>query len=292
MCQLWMKFNQAKIVFMPAHRYNLGRCSSTEWTFLDQQLKILAKYEDNVIAAISRYDVEYLHFYTGLKPLFVPSYAGFYLNSLYESEKVTSATYLIFTVKDRNDEFIKNVKSALKPVNLQAEFVYDAYKFYEPADLLRHPAVISLPYSVMSLRTTELYSMAVPLFIPSIKFYLARNGMGHDRTSTTEPYCDKDPNLEAKIRPSIDLRYSTHPYSPNTEIYQDPEAEMYWMQLADFYDWPHIIHFDSYDHLKELLLTTDLKTVSANMKEELAFRKLHSTQSWCDISKRIVSTSP
>ena len=280
---------------MPAHRYNLGRCTPSEWQLLDKQLRALAESEDNVIGAVSRYDAEYLQYYTGLKPFLVPSNAGFYLQALYDPEKVTSNTYLIFKLHDKSisNEFTENVKSALQAVNLKAEYVYDIYKFYESADLLRHPAVISLPYSVMSLRTTELYSMAMPLFVPSIKFYLRQNGIGHDRTSTTEPYCDEDPNLEAKMRPSIDLGYSTHPYSPNTEIDQDPEAEMYWMQLADFYDWPHIIQFDSYDHLKDLLLTTDLNAVSANMKDEMALRNLQSTQSWCDISKRIVSkTNP
>ena len=52
--------------------------------------------------------------------------------------------------------------------------------------------------------------------------------MGWDRTSTSHPYCDKDSHLEEKMRPQPDLGYSTHPYSPNLDYSEDPEAEMYW----------------------------------------------------------------
>ena len=263
-----------------------GRCTEKSWRFLNKQLGILNKYKENTIGAISRYDAEYIKYYTGIQPLLVPSYSGFYMNSTYEPKK---QNYLIFTVHDRDRAFIQGVKASLQTVGIQSDFVYDLYKFYSTKDLVQHPAVISLPYSVMSFRTTELYSLGIPLFVPSPKFYLNMGGMGHDRTSTTEPYCDKDPNLEAKMRPNIDLRFSAHPYSPNTEIGQDPEAELYWMQYADFYDWPHIQHFDSYEHLKELLVYADLKSIHESMMQEIALRRLQNTKSWCDISMRILN---
>ena len=64
---------------------------------------------------------------------------------------------------------------------------------------------------------------------------------------------------------------------------------MYWLQYADFYDWPHIQHFDSYDHLTELLLKANLSSIHQDMMEELKFRELKVTQSWCDITTRIHS---
>ena len=110
-------------------------------------------------------------------------------------------------------------------------------------------------------------------------------GIGHDRTSTSEPYCDKDPKLEKKMRPA--LNFSTHLYSPNIDFAEDPEAEMYWLQYADFYDWPHIQHFDNLEHLKEMLLMADLDSIHQLMVDELKFRKFKVTQNWCDISDRI-----
>lgn len=244
----------------------------------------MSHYKDNTIGAISRYDAEYMKYYTGLDVKLVPSYSGFYMQQKYNPQ---NATYLIFTVHRENHPFISAVKKVLASVDIKSEFVYNVYNFYKAEDLVNHPAVISLPYSVMSFRFTELYSLGIPLFVPSPKYFLENHGMGHDRTSTSEPYCDKDPNLEEKMRPNIDLGYSEHLYSPNIEMNQDPEAEMYWMQYADFYDWPHITYFDSINHLKDLLLNADLKTIHEKMLEELKLRKLKVTQAWCDISNRI-----
>ena len=303
MCQIWMKFEQARIVYIPAHRYNLGRCHVDSWTLLNQQITNLAKNQQNAIAAVSRYDAEYLRYYTGLSATLIPSYSGYYLNQIYNPDKPKKKNYLIFTLFKKVAPFIENVKSALEKANLQAEFVYDEYVSYKAEDLIKHPAIISLPYSVMSLRTTELYSMGIPMFFPSLKFFQNFTdpwsklwGMGWDRTMTSAPYCTTcrgytyDPDLEIKMRPSIDLKYSSHVYSPNLDMAEEPEAEMYWLQFADFYDWPHIQYFDDYDHLKELLLTADLKKIHQNMMEELKLRKIQVTREWCDVTKRILQT--
>ena len=62
---------------------------------------------------------------------------------------------------------------------------------------------------------------------------------------------------------------------------------MYWMQYADFYDWPYIQHFDSYQHLKQLLLTIDLHEISNKIKKEVALKELKVTRTWCDVVKRV-----
>ena len=41
--------------------------------------------------------------------------------------------------------FEKQLKEVLRP-ELDSEFVYKRYKFYTTKDILRHPAVITLPY--------------------------------------------------------------------------------------------------------------------------------------------------
>lgn len=291
-CQIWLPFDKA-VVILPVHRYNLGRCEPVEWHLLNKQLKLLAKEARNTIAAASRYDKEYMRYYTGLSPRLVPSYSGFYASSvLYKPVK---EQLLIFSLP-KNNQFPSSVKQVLQP-EFSAEYVYKVYKDYKLTDLAGHPAVISMPYSVMSYRLTELYALAIPMFVPSPRFYLnyynkqQRNvGLGHDRTMTSEPYCPNHPKLEAKMRPSLDQGLSYHPYSPNVDMAQDPEAEMYWMQLADFYDWPHIQLFDTYEHLKELLLTANLPRIHQKMAEELKFKGMHVHEQWCDIAQRIQSS--
>ena len=303
MCQLWFPFKESGIIYLPAHRYNLGRCTEDSWKELDKQLKILNRYKHNTIGAMSRYDMEYLRYYTGINPLLVPAYSGFYLNTLYSNKpkNLKKNNFLIFTCcghdkSNRVDNFIQGVKETLQP-ELSADHVHDIYNFYQSKDLVNHPGVISLPYSVMSYRTVELYTMGIPLFIPSIKFFLnftdirhgQKNGMGWDRTSTSKPYCNIDSNLEKKMRPSQEMGYSTHPYSPNLDYDDDPEAEMYWMQYSDFYDWPYIQHFDDYEHLKQLILKANLHEISENIKREVNIKRLKVSRTWCDIMERVKS---
>lgn len=48
----------------------------------------------------------------------------------------------------------------------------------------------------------------------------------------------QDPDLWRKV---VKDSNSAHPYNPNAEFDVDNgEHEMYWLQFADFYDWPHI----------------------------------------------------
>ena len=210
---------------------------------------------------------------------------GYYI---FDEYNPTKEEYLIFTVHSKVPTFITEVQKSIQP--LKANFVYDIYKHYTPSDLVQHPAIIFLPYSVMSYRLTEVYNMAIPLFFPSPRFFMnyiqnGRRGMGHDRTSTTEPYCHTDPKLESKMRPEI----STYYYSPNLDLIEDPESEMFWMQYADFYDWPYIQHFDDYEHLKQLILKANLHEISENIKREVNIKRMKVSRKWCDIMERVKS---
>ena len=200
MCQMWQALNKT-IIFLPAHRYNLGRCITKDWLRLNNDLKQLlaAPSGRHTIAAVSRYDAEYLRYYTGIQPTLLSSFTGYY--TPVDSYHPIRKEYLIFTLKVGANAFSQTVINILEP-EYKAVRVYDLYTFYSLKDLTSHPAVIMLPYSVMSYRLTELYTMGIPLFIPSPKFYrnhydpdTKRYGMGHDRTSTSKPYCSKQTNL-------------------------------------------------------------------------------------------------
>ena len=91
--------------------------------------------------------------------------------SIYEEVVEKLDSFLIFKWRDDEEDFVQDIKEAFAP-ELSAEYVYDLYKEgYQPEDLAKHRAVITLPYSVMSYRTSELYALAIPLFVPSLKFF-------------------------------------------------------------------------------------------------------------------------
>ena len=178
-------------------------------------------------------------------------------------------------------------------LNKKAEWVYKLYSYYTVDDLNNHPAVIILPYSVMSYRITELYALGIPIFILSLKFYLnyydsanRQFSLGWDRTSTKTPYCKDYTNPEQSMRPNITIE-TIHPYSPNIDFVEDAESEMYWLQFSDFYEWPHIQYFHDYKHLKQLLLGANFDKIRRLMKQEIELRKNRVVNSWCKVINRI-----
>jgi len=212
MCQLWLAMNKSTI-FLPAHRYNLGRCTPKDWHKLNDDLYKMAAEPSgkHIIAAMSLYDAEYLKYYTGIKPLLLNSFSGYYTQG--NPYKPSRDELLIVSHSASfSRKVIKTLQSEMKAV-----YYKDLYPTYTLEDLVSHRAIIMLPYSVMSYKLTEFYSLAIPLFVPSPKFYLNNKGIGSDRASVSHLYCN-DRNLEKEMRPSLESGFSSHIYSPNIEL--------------------------------------------------------------------------
>ena len=273
MCELWMPFNKT-IVYAPAHRYNLGRCTKEEWGRLDEHLYTLASMDSpkHIIAALSVYDYEYLRHYTGLDPIPLFSSCLFYTaNNPYNP---TKDEILVFDWLDRFGTDIQKFK--LKNVR-------DLYPHYQLSDLVKHRAVVYMPHSVMGYAMSELYSLALPLFMPSMKFMQNLKPLGPDRSSLSAYYCKK-PELDKEMQPHP---CSTHPYSPNVEAKDDLEAEYYWMQFADFFQWPHVVHFDDFKDLERKLEAADFNKIHKLMVETLNQRKEELLRNWCKVINSI-----
>ncbi|XP_052771432.1 uncharacterized protein LOC128211070 [Mya arenaria] len=283
MCQLWMPLNNTKsILFITAHRYNLGRCTVDSWNKLTDQLIDLELRNvqsrtgaKHIIGGASRYDYEYLKYYTGLGDAIklISSFGGMYTKG---GEFKPSEAEILVAGYDKT--MIGKVKS-FKLID-----IHEKYKHYTSNDLLRHKAIIYIPYSVMSYKLTDFYSINIPLFMPSAKFLRSRGGLGADRTSTTSPYCNMDTDLHLKVSKHPT---SHHSYNPNAEFNDDVEAEMYWLQFSDFFDWPHILYFDSIEDLDTKLNTVDFSTVSNLMRTENDIRKHLVLSQWCSIISSI-----
>lgn len=295
MCQIWTNLNKS-IIFLPAHRYNLGRTTLANWPELDKYISKLQHEsieKGHFVGAVSRYDIEYMKYYNpNLKPILLSSYAGFYMKQ-YEQDGVNRKEILIFKKRGTirgvhpGEPFVQNVKEVLEP-EIEAEWIYKLYNnYFESGDIIRHPAVIILPYSVMSYKFSELYSSAIPIFAPSLTFYrnfydasIMQYSLGWDRT--VNPMID--PRVERQMRRN---QTSYHPYSPNVDYLEDVESEMYWLQYSDFYDWPHVQYFDDYQHLKHLLLNVNYKSISDAMKQELVRQRKQVTLQWCKVINNI-----
>ena len=274
-CELWMPFNKT-IIFVPAHRYNLGRCTKEEYNRLNEHLYSLASSNNpyNVIAALSRYDEEYLRHYTGLSVAPLYSYSGFYTSE--NPYKPTRSEIIAVTHKWDN-----RFKTEIKEFNVVD--VYTLYKKYELSDLVSHRAIVYIAYSVMSYKLTEFYSLSIPLFMPSMKFYRNIRNFGADRSSLSKYHC-KAPQLDDHMKPHPS---SIHPYSPNVEGSKDWEAEYYWLQFSDFFSWPHITYFDDFKDLEQKLQQADFNRIHQLMVVEVERKKEALLNTWCKVAKRI-----
>ena len=275
MCEMWMPFNKT-IIYLPAHRYNLGRCTKKEWDRLNVHLNALVSMNNpkHILGAESFYDKEYLQHYTGLVPLPLYSFSGFYTSN--NTYAPTRKEILAFGTWD----------DRLSTSKFQIQQVHSIYKRYQLSDLVQHRAVVFLPYSVMSYTLTELYSLCIPLFVPSMSFiHNVRRTVKNDRSSLSKFYCNY-PELDKtmKAHPS-----STHPYSPNVDMTEDPEAESYWLQFADFFYWPHVTYFDDFKDLERKLDNANFNKIHDLMVDEVERRKKELLDNLCRASKKVQS---
>ena len=277
LCEMWMPFNKT-IIVAPAHRYNLGRCTTEQWGSLNEHLQVLASMDNpkHIIAAESVYDQEYLRHYTGIDPVSLYSFSGFYTaNNTYAPKR---DEILAFGTWDNR------LHTQISKVKIRS--VWNLYPRYTLADLVSHRAVVYLPYAVMSYKLTELYSLCIPLFMPSMRFFRnIRRTVEDDRSSLNRWYCNNQ-SLDNLMKPHPS---SPHPYSPNVDMPVDVEAEFYWLQLADFFQWPHITYFDDFRDLERKLMDADFEQIHHLMVEEVERKKNKLLLNLCKSSKKIQS---
>ena len=269
-CELWMPFNKS-ILYLPVHRYNLGRCTKEEWDRLDEHLYMFASMDNpkHIIGAASVYDQQYLHHYTGLDPLPLYSYTSFY-TGINKEFKPTRDEILFISRMNGNKagKLVANIKK-FKIVD-----TYSLYHHYELSDLIQHRAIVYFPYSVMSFKLVEFYGLGIPLFMPSPRFFREVNSFGGDRATHTHGCGSNDIDKLMKPHPS-----STHPYSPNTV---GGEAEYYWLQFSDFYVFPHITYFDDMEELERKLEEADFHLINKRMVKEVERKWNALKQTWCE----------
>ena len=284
MCEMWMPFNRT-IIFIPAHRYSMGRCTKEEFVRLNEHLIALAtlKNPKHIIAASSTYDLEQLRHYTGLDVLPLFSYCGYYVGNYTYNPTREEIPIFVRTKEFWNDGFKSKIKK-FKIVDVK-----ELYPWFQFSDLVKHRAVIYLPYAVMSYKITELYALNIPLFFPSMKYLQTIKDIGADRSILAYDWCGGGYRSIGNIQDSEMEPHpcSTHPYSPNLWGSQHMEAEYYWMQFADFFEWPHITYFDDFEDLERKLELANFTVIHSLMVEENKRREQVLYQNWCHVLNKM-----
>ena len=273
-CEAWMPFNKS-IIMWAAHRYSLGRCTRREWERLNEHMHALAaaKEQGCLLAGITLYDVEYINYFTGLRPRLIPSTSLWYAiapeGANYQASKPKRPEILVGPLQRQDFQQMASLQSAGGEKWI-FNFAKALYGRYELGDLLNHRAMVLFPYATTSYGFIEMYALGIPLFVPDPSF-LYELGTMVDRRMRDPWYCGDRAELPSR-HPN-----STHPYSPEDN---DRESFLYWIKFSDFFQWPFITTFSSWEDLISKLDEADLDAIHRNMETENKKRKEKLLREW------------
>lgn len=276
LCEGWMPFNQT-IIFLPAHRFLQGRCTIQRMNRLIEHLQRMAESvaPKHFVAAMGRYDAEYINYFTGISPRILSTSSLFYGNI--ESTVWTQARVeILYGPVHGNSYFLNEIKKLAQGI-FTVSHIRHLYKRYTFQNVADHRAAILFPYAVLSYGITELYALGIPLFVPSAEF-LVKSGVVWDLWIGSDAYCGKGAKFPQKHP------LTRHLFSPED---QSPEAKQYWLQFADYFQWPHITFFSSLENLIEKLKTANFTEIHLKMVAENHIRKQNLIFQWNEIASQI-----
>eukprot|EP00977_Amphora_coffeiformis_P010350 scaffold2418_cov175-Amphora_coffeaeformis.AAC.6 len=107
----------------------------------------------------------------------------------------------------------------------------------------------------------EQYAMGIPILVPSPEFLWEL----HDELDlVAERTWDRVIKGQRSTGSVIPGHAGTTMPDPNDD--KSKEAFLYWAQFGDYYQFPHIVQFSSWEDLKPVVDTTDWAKVSRGMK--------------------------
>lgn len=252
-CELFLPFNKIIIVIHTVP-LELGRTGGEvelrEWIELQNKLM---NDKLSVVAANSLYNQKYVEYFSGITIPLLQSFCGYAhayppLTELFQRSKQVSRIFLLGGngAADGESQFMAIVRHLTMPANsiifARIKELYNPFKFEQ---LVAHPGVIFLPYTVSVMSFFEYYRACIPLFVPSVSLLIKLD----------EQYR----MLAYRIYNGFHLPFNFLPFSPN-----DPSelATRFWLNFSDFYVMPHVIQFDSAQHLVDLLKSLTAEKLS------------------------------
>ena len=124
--------------------------------------------------------------------------------------------------------------------------------------------------------------MNIPMFFPSfeltVKWHLQYQFV---RQRTWDGYREKKPTGSSIAGVMRDMP------DPNNEV--DEASIRYWMKFADYYQWPHLVYYDSIDDLVDKMGSVNLTALSTRMSEYNVQVKQHIKDQWSKIMIKILT---
>ena len=247
LCETFMPFNRS-IIFMPSHRIFLGRCRKASASRLLRNIRLMYESTNprHFIVASSRIDQQYLKYYTGIDAPLLSTNAFYYTNDVWYMP--FQPEIIVGPLNLNSHPLIATMNDVAKSKGGKWNFINVKGRYpnkFAMQDIANHRAVVLLPYAAHSYGITEVYAMGIPMFVPSLKFLVDLKFAG-DKIIMKDFHATCYVPHQHPLGEPPQHPLSHFPYSPED---RSREAEEYWLQFSDFYDWPHITTFNSWEEL-------------------------------------------
>lgn len=287
LCELYEPFNKSLII-LSTIRYELGRFGKERWTRWNNNLIRYAANPKNLIAANNLYDVNYIKYFTGIEPVWLPSFSS------HPNVKYNRSREGFVIAHNTNpgffNSFIQQYTKLCTEKNCTVRLgeLYGWYGNYKYSDIVAHQGIVHVPYQVSVMSFFEHYRMDIPIFAPSLELLIQWEWKHWAMRERTWQGAHGPQPVGSAIEPHPSQRSI-----PDPNCYKE-DTVRYWVKFSDYYQFPHIIYYDSIEHLITLLHTTtaeELIRVSEKMRlfnygEEKRLRK-----KWRDILLNIAKHS-
>lgn len=264
---LYEKFDKPIITVASTRYEDPFSNKMVEWIKFNSYLQSSIDKGKIIPVSNNKYDSAYTEYFTDREWQVIPSLCE-YTNQKYSADK---EGFLYFS-KLPMQFSSKNI--------LPKEKVYPSG--YEWRDLYSHQGIVHIPYNASTMSIFEQYTANVPLFFPTYEYM----------TELRENYMFQGVMSELSWNQLFGLRSNSTLFKgfddPNN--YLDNNVMMEWIKLSDFYDndnMPYVQHFESYDHLEELCVSSNLAEISKNMKKHNIERKESVYKKWEQLLKKI-----
>ena len=264
---LYEKFNKPIIVIASTRYEDPFSADVKRWTKFNDYLRCQIDEEKVIPITNNKYDKEYTELYTGRKWQHIPSLCEY-----------TGASY---TGQNNQYLYSSKLKSIPQIPGLidKEKALPRGYSWQQMAD---YKGIVHIPYNISTMSIFEQYTANIPLFFPSWKFLYTLREKFSSQGVLSEASWNQVHNLDSHsvIFPGLN--------DPNN--FRNTVEIMNWARQADFYDeekMPYIQYFNSFEHLKELLQTTNVNKVSSDMKEHNKKRKKVVYEAWAKVLENL-----
>lgn len=139
------------------------------------------------------------------------------------------------------------------------------------SEIARFRAVVLFPWDHALMTFYELYSMNIPIFIPSKSWLIRLLYSDGDQLGGSSMFVDLNTKNASRYESMLEFPFNFTSF----------DRRFYFLEFSDIATFPHVVEFDNFDHLFVNLEDDEtLETVTMDMKYDTEKRNLDNLYIW------------